>query len=65
MRDLTKLGFADNLALVAGLEEVGRTCCPQINFIGGFYSSLGRGTLMKSLTLSTTKIGGTSLIIAE
>ena len=65
MRDLTKLGFADDLALVAGLEEVGRTCCLQINFIRCFYSSLGRGTLMKSLTLSTIKIWGTSLIIAE
>ena len=65
MRDLTKLGFADDLALVAGLEEVGRTCCPQINFIRCLSSSLGRGKLMKSLTLSTTKIWGTSLIIAE
>ena len=27
-RDLTKLGFADDLALVAGLEDVSRTCCP-------------------------------------
>ena len=27
MRDLTKLGFADYLALLAGLEEVSRTCC--------------------------------------
>ena len=64
MRDLTKLGFADDLALVAGLEEVGRTCCPQINFIRCFYSSLGRGTLMKSPTLSMIKIWGTSSIVA-
>ena len=34
MRDLTKLGFADDLALVAGLEEVGRTCCPQLISLG-------------------------------
>ena len=33
MRDLTKLGFADDLALVTGLEEVSRACCPHINFI--------------------------------
>ena len=64
-RDLTKLEFADNLTLVAGLEEVSRTCCPHINFIRCFYSSLGRGTLMKRLTLTTTKICGTSLIVAE
>ena len=43
MHDLTRLGFADDLALVAGLEEVGRTCCPQVNFIRCFYSSFGRG----------------------
>ena len=47
MHDLTRLGFADDLALVAGLEDVSRTCCPHINFIRCFYSSLGRGTLIK------------------
>ena len=65
MWDLTKLGFADNLALVAGVEEVSRTCCPHINFTRCFYSSLGKGTLMKRLTLTTTKIWGTSSIFAE
>ena len=64
-RDLTKLEFADNLTLVAGLEEVSRTCCPHVNFIRCFYSSLGRETLMKRLTLTTPKIWGTSLIVAE
>ena len=34
MRDLTKLGFADDLALEAGLEEDSRTCCLRINFTG-------------------------------
>ena len=65
MRDLTKLGFADDLALVAGLEEVSRTCCPHINFIRCFYSSLGWGTLMKRLTVTTTKIRGTPLIVTQ
>ena len=37
MQDHTKLGFADDLALVAGLEEVIRTCCPHINLITWFY----------------------------
>ena len=64
-RDLTKLEFADNLTLVAGLEEVSRTCCPHLNFIRCSYSSLGRGTLMKRLTLTMTKIWWTSLIVAE
>ena len=64
-RDLTKLEFADNLTLVAGLEEVSRTCCLHLNFIRCSYSSLGRGTLMKRLTLTMTKIWWTSLIVAE
>ena len=54
-RHLTKLEFADNLTLVAGLEEFSRTCCPHVNFIRCFYSSLGRETLMKRLTLTTPK----------
>ena len=65
MRNLTKLGFADDLALVAGLEEVSRSCCPHINFIRCVYSPLGWWTLMKRLTLTTTKIWGTSSIVAE
>ena len=48
MRDLTKLGFADDLALVAGLEEVGRTCCLAV--------IIGHGDTDNSLTLSTIKI---------
>ena len=64
--DLAKLGFADNLSLVAGLEEVSTTCCPHINLVDRcFYSSLGTRALTKRLTLTTTKIWGTSWIFAE